>query len=220
MRLCGHVAAVEELARKDDLTLLFSAITSVCPSYNTMWRKTSSDVMLTVARHALSQPVVSYLHNKGCIALCIENMRKIDSDDCKLTLQVTPLQMVDMFVSLFCFLKDSSEFSPILLDDFRANQGYIFLSEFLLKTEKETDPESVEAVRNLVLLVAGLSFCGHSELPPPLAIHTSSLYQMSHFKPPQPENQGSTVRNIHAFQVTFFFNLCLKFSSLILIKVL
>jgi hypothetical protein len=71
IRLCSHVAAVEELARKDDLTLLFSAISTACPAHNAIWRKTASDVLLTVSRHALSQPVISYLHNKGCIAMCI-----------------------------------------------------------------------------------------------------------------------------------------------------
>jgi hypothetical protein len=73
IRLCSYVAAVEELARKDDLTLLFSAISSGCPAHNAIWRKTASDVLLTVSRHALSQPVISYLHGKGCIALCIGN---------------------------------------------------------------------------------------------------------------------------------------------------
>lgn len=38
-----------------------------------------------------------------------------------------------MFVAVFCFLKDSSDVSQLLLDDFRACQGYLFLSEFLLK---------------------------------------------------------------------------------------
>ena len=34
-------------------------------------------------------------------------------------------------------------------------QGYIFLSEFLLRLEaQESEPESSEAIRNLVLLVA------------------------------------------------------------------
>ena len=159
LRLCAHVPAVEELARKDDLTLLFSAISSVCPAHNTMWRKTSSDVLLTVSRHSLSQPVISYLHNKGCISLCIENMQKGAGGD------VTPLEIVEMFVSIFCFLKDSSTVSQTLLDDFRTCQGYIFLSEFLLKLEQDTDPESTESIRNLVLLVASLAFCGHTELP-------------------------------------------------------
>ncbi len=63
VRLCGHVPAVEELARKDDLTLLFSAVTSSCPKHNIVWRKTAADILLTVSRHSLSQPVISYLHS-------------------------------------------------------------------------------------------------------------------------------------------------------------
>ena len=228
LRLCAHVPAVEELARKDDLTLLFSAISSVCPAHNTMWRKTSSDVLLTVSRHSLSQPVISYLHNKGCISLCIENMQKGAGGD------VTPLEIVEMFVSIFCFLKDSSTVSQTLLDDFRTCQGYIFLSEFLLKLEQDTDPESTESIRNLVLLVASLAFCGHTELPAgPEQVRklhskelykrqetqrevlsteiiyepaqaSSSLYQLPDFEMPVPENRGSTVRNLQAFQVGNF----------------
>ena len=175
LRLCAHVPAVEELARKDDLALLFSAISSVCPAHNTMWRKTSSDVLLTVSRHSLSQPVISYLHNKGCISLCIENMQKGAGGD------VTPLEIVEMFVSIFCFLKDSSTVSQTLLDDFRTCQGYIFLSEFLLKLEQDTDPESTESIRNLVLLVASLAFCGHTELPAGpeqvRKLHSKELYE-------------------------------------------
>ena len=34
IRLCAYVPAVEELARKDDLTLLFSAVTSPVPEHN------------------------------------------------------------------------------------------------------------------------------------------------------------------------------------------
>ncbi len=64
LRLCTHLPAVEELARKDDLTLLFSAVTSECPAYNVMWRKTAADILLTISRHSLSQPVISYLHCK------------------------------------------------------------------------------------------------------------------------------------------------------------
>ena len=64
LRLCSHVPAVEELARKDDLTLLFSAVTSACPEHNVMWRKASADILLTISRHSLSQPVISYLHSR------------------------------------------------------------------------------------------------------------------------------------------------------------
>ena len=66
---------------------------------------------------------------------------------------------------------------------------------------QDTDPESNEAIRNLVLLVASLSFCGHTELPPASVAATSSLYQLPDFEMPVPENRGSTVRNLQAFQV-------------------
>ena len=64
LKLCTYQPAVEELARKDDLTLLFSAVTSECPSHNVMWRKTAADILLTISRHSLNQPVVAYLHGK------------------------------------------------------------------------------------------------------------------------------------------------------------
>ena len=195
---------MEELARKDDLNLLFSATSSVCPPHNSVWRKTSSDVLLTISRHSLSQPVISYLHNKGCIALSVENMQKLNSEMNLSSKEVRPLDIVEMFVSLFCFIKDSSVVSPVLLNDFRTCQGYVFLSEFLLNLEKYSDPEALEAVRNLVLLVASLSFCGHTELPLPPALSCSSLYQLPGFSIPDPANNGATVRNIHAFQVAFF----------------
>ena len=39
VRLCSVPAATEELAKKDDLTLLFSALSSWCPQHNLLWRK-------------------------------------------------------------------------------------------------------------------------------------------------------------------------------------
>ena len=125
-----------------------------------------------------------------------------------------PLEIVEVFVTVFCFLKDSSQDSQTLLDDFRTCQGYNFLSEFLLKLEKTLpeDPEKLEekesieaneAMRNLVLLVASLSFCGHAELRSSSIadVASSSLFRLSTFELPEPENRGSTVRNVHAFQV-------------------
>nr|CAD7205076.1 unnamed protein product [Timema douglasi] len=131
VRLCSHTTPAEELARKDDLTLLFSAITSWCPSHNVMWRKSAAEVLMTLSRHGLSQPVVSYIHQKSCVALCIDNMQRVP--------ELSPLEIVEMFVAVFCFLKDSSEVSQTLLDDFRSCQGYLFLSEFLLKGENISD---------------------------------------------------------------------------------
>lgn len=65
VRLCSHRIPAEELARKDDLTLLFSAITSWCPSYNMMWRKSAAEVLMTLSRHGLTPPVVGYIHCKS-----------------------------------------------------------------------------------------------------------------------------------------------------------
>jgi hypothetical protein len=49
------------------------------------------------------------------------------------TTDLKPLEIVEMFVTVFCFIKDSSDQSQTLLEDFRTCQGYLFLSEFLLK---------------------------------------------------------------------------------------
>lgn len=64
VRLCSHRIPSEELARKDDLTLLFSAITSSCPQHNVMWRKSAAEVLMTLSRHGLTPPVVGYIHCK------------------------------------------------------------------------------------------------------------------------------------------------------------
>ncbi|XP_018577977.1 WD repeat and FYVE domain-containing protein 3 [Anoplophora glabripennis] len=192
VRLCSHRIPAEELARKDDLTLLFSAITSWCPPHNIMWRKSAAEVLMTLSRHGLTPPVVGYIHSKSCVSLCIENMKKIP--------ELAPLELVEMFVTVFCFLKDSSEVSSTLLDDFRQAQGYPFLSDFLLKLESEKSNEAQESIRNLVLMVTSLCMCGYIELKPSQA-STGSLFQMQGFILPQPSGRGTSIRNIQAFHV-------------------
>ena len=66
-----------------------------------------------------------FLPAKGCLSLCLENMNKNSN--------ASPLETVEMFVTVFCFLKDSSQSTETLQEDFRTCQGYIFLTEFLLK---------------------------------------------------------------------------------------
>ena len=63
VRLCSHTAPAEELARRDDLTLLFSAITSWCPQHNVPWRKSAAEVLMTLSRHGLTPGVVQYIHS-------------------------------------------------------------------------------------------------------------------------------------------------------------
>lgn len=62
VRLSSYPYPAEELARMDDLTLLFSAITSQCPNNNVMWRKSAAEVLTTLSRHGLTEPVVNYIH--------------------------------------------------------------------------------------------------------------------------------------------------------------
>lgn len=194
VRLCSHPHSSEELARMDDLSLLFSAITSQCPSYNMVWRKSAAEVLTTLSRHGLTDTVVSYIHTKGCVALSIDNMQRSP--------QLSPLEVVEMFVAIFCFLKDSSEVSQILLEDFRMCQGYAFISDFLLKLieEKDQNGETDAAIRNLVFMIASLCMCGFQELQPN-PNSTGSLFKMQGFQMPQTTSRGTSVRNVHAFQV-------------------
>ncbi|GFN82004.1 WD repeat and fyve domain-containing protein 3, partial [Plakobranchus ocellatus] len=192
VRLCNFTSPAEELARKDDLSLLFSAITSWCPAHNTIWRQSAGEVLVTLSRHGLTQQVVNYIHEKGCVRHCIENMQQ--------TQNLSPLEQVEMFVTVFCFLKDSSEVSQLLLDDFRLCQGYVFLSEFLLKLEQDSAEESIQALRNLVLLVGSLTTCGFTEMKPSHS-NTGSLFSMPGFSIPTPSGKGISVRNVQAFQV-------------------
>lgn len=194
VRLCSHSHPAEELARMDDLTLLFSAITSQCPSYNIIWRKSAAEVLTTLSRHGLSEPVVSYIHSKGCVALSIDNMQRSP--------QLTPLEVVEMFVAVFCFLKDSSEVSQTLIDDFRLCQGYNFISDFLLKLveDKEQSVETQGAIRNLVFMIGSLCMCGYHE-PRLNQNPTGTLFQMQGFQMPQATSRHTCVRNVYAFQV-------------------
>lgn len=59
------------------------------------------------------------------MAACIENMQRAQD--------LSPLEIIEIFVSIFCVLKDSSEVAQTLLEDFRSCQGYLFLSDFLLR---------------------------------------------------------------------------------------
>ncbi|KAF0297847.1 WD repeat and FYVE domain-containing protein 3 [Amphibalanus amphitrite] len=176
-RLCTSPCAADELARRDDLSLLFSAMTSSCPAHNVSWRKSASEVLMGLSRSGLSQNTINYIHNNGCVSLCVDNMRAADD--------LPPLETVEMFVSLFCFLKDSADVSQVLLADLRSSQGYIFLGEFLLKLEQDSAPESTDAARNLVLLLASLAMCGHTELQPSQAA-AGTPFKLSGFSVPQP----------------------------------
>ncbi|XP_059970155.1 WD repeat and FYVE domain-containing protein 3 isoform X1 [Mesoplodon densirostris] len=192
VKLCSFVSPAEELAQKDDLQLLFSAITSWCPPYNLPWRKSAGEVLMTISRHGLSVNVVKYIHEKECLSTCVQNMQQ--SDD------LSPLEIVEMFAGLSCFLKDSSDVSQTLLDDFRIWQGYSFLCDLLLRLEQAKEAESKDALKDLVNLITSLTTYGVSELKP-AGITTGAPFLLPGFAVPQPAGKGHSVRNVQAFAV-------------------
>lgn len=56
--------------------------------------------------------------------------------------------------------------------------------------QNSSEGEANEAIRNLVLLVASLSFCGHTEMKVSGNAAATALYQLDAFVMPEPENRG------------------------------
>ncbi|ELW70223.1 WD repeat and FYVE domain-containing protein 3 [Tupaia chinensis] len=122
----------------------------------------------------------------------VQNMQQ--SDD------LSPLEIVEMFAGLSCFLKDSSDVSQTLLDDFRIWQGYNFLCDLLLRLEQAKEAESKDALKDLVNLITSLTTYGVNELKP-AGVTTGAPFLLPGFAVPQPAGKGHSVRNIQAFAV-------------------
>ncbi len=60
---------------------------------------------MLVYRRSLTGEVISFVHNKGCIGFCVRNI--------KLAVDQPPLELVEIFATIFCCLKDSSDFSQV-----------------------------------------------------------------------------------------------------------
>ena len=104
-RICKCVRAAEDIVAQDDLSRLFGIVTMCCAPHNRSWRKTASDVLIAIAHHSLSRQVVDYVNKQGCITMCVRNMHT------SLNRGACALEVVEMFVAISCFLKDSSELS-------------------------------------------------------------------------------------------------------------
>ena len=59
----------------------------------------------TMCRHSLSSEVIHFVHTKGCIGFCIRNIQ--------LSVDQPPLDLVEIFATIFCCLKDSSDMSQV-----------------------------------------------------------------------------------------------------------
>ena len=58
-------------------------------------------------RHSLSNEVLNYVHTKGCVGFCIRNIR--------LSIDQSPLDLVEIFATIFCCLKDSTDISQVCI---------------------------------------------------------------------------------------------------------
>ncbi|XP_058177691.1 WD repeat and FYVE domain-containing protein 3 [Anopheles ziemanni] len=205
LKLCAHPLAAEELIRMDDLTLLFSTVTAQYAPCNTQWRSLAREVLCTIARHGLNENVIEYVHAKGCMALCLDNMQR--------TISFKPLDTVEMLLAIFGFLRQSSRLSQVLLDDFKQCQGYLFLVDFFLKIDQDKklltpDAEhggsvAEESFRKLIPMIVSWCSCGYSQAPPlhPLPDNKKAQLQLQGFRMPHVTSKGTCVRNIYAFQV-------------------
>jgi hypothetical protein len=56
-------SCVDELTRRDDLLLLFNAISSNCHERNKPWRIQASDMLILIGKHTLSS-AIQCIHSK------------------------------------------------------------------------------------------------------------------------------------------------------------
>ncbi|RWS27323.1 PH domain associated with Beige/BEACH domain containing protein-like protein, partial [Leptotrombidium deliense] len=196
-RLCSHQASLHELTRRDDLALLFSAFTSWCAKHNQIWRQTAADVILVMAKsNAIN---CAYIHDKGCMASCIENMSRMNELS---TSTSSASEIVDMLITIINFLMEITNNAPnsasVPLDDFKSSLGYHFLVDLVLKLESSIE-ENMNTVCRVITLVTQFAKVGVSELKPrPLSVN--QLFIMDDFSMPRPTKKQS-IRNLSAFNV-------------------
>ena len=194
-RLCSSHSAMIELTRKDDLALLFNAITSWCPKHNSLWRKTASDVILTMAKN--NNIDGEYLQKKNCIQIFVENMQRMLELGTTGTADI--IEMLNTLIGFFYEMMANSGASSanLLLEDFKSAFGYNFLIDFCLKLE--TSVEELDSLLRLVSLITVFTKVGSRDLKPrPLSVN--HLFIMEEFSMPRPTTKNA-IKNLNAFNV-------------------
>ncbi|CAD5124378.1 unnamed protein product [Dimorphilus gyrociliatus] len=189
-QLATQPSCAEELAKKDDMILLFNTATSWWEdSKNSMWRVAASQVMATLSRHALTLNVINHVQKKSCIKVALKNIQTNQRKS-------RPLNLVEMLITILGFVKDSARLSPLLLEDLRACHGYNVIVDLILACDARRSADEMEesgqAVRTLVMLLASLATCGSVPLRP---AQPETLFQIPNFVMPQPSGKGLTVSN-------------------------
>ena len=60
-KLCNHQVTVKELIRRDDLAMLFDALTCSCEPSHLLWRTGISEILTAITRKWLKKEVVNYI---------------------------------------------------------------------------------------------------------------------------------------------------------------
>lgn len=113
-------------------------------------------------------------------------MRRIQTEN--------PLDLVEMFVTLFCILRDSTTITSILMDDFRSCHGYLFLKDYLLLLGQIDDHSAADACRNMVICVSNFTMVGFIPLRPSRSI--GAPFQDSDFQIPEAAENGMPCNKI------------------------
>lgn len=194
-RLCSSPSALTDLTKKDDLLLLFNAVTSHCPEHNFIWRQTASDVIITMAKHGNVN--VEYLHSKNCIGLFMENVHRI------FELGTTKHRdIILMYATFVHFLYEYTgtvtinSMVQVLLDDFGASFGYQFIVDFALKMEQQTENDA--DISELLQLTQQFTKIGLNIIKPrPLSVN--NVFIIDQFQVPRPSK--NSVKNLKAFNI-------------------
>ncbi|KAK5969779.1 hypothetical protein GCK32_006168 [Trichostrongylus colubriformis] len=181
-RLCSFNYVGEELAKKDDLLLLFIGSSSSLPLENVMWRKTMARILEAMSAKSLTPTVIKYISSKECIRTYLTNLKSP---------KLQPQEVAEMIISLLCVLKDSARQTNQLVENFSQSNGYLAIKDFILKHE-----ECEELIRNILLMLMSVITSGPQEIKPQ---HSSGLVQLPTFNLPNPSGNGLSVRNIQAF---------------------
>ncbi|VDM63087.1 unnamed protein product [Angiostrongylus costaricensis] len=181
-RLCSYNSVTDELAKKDDLKLIFLGTSSPLPPENLQWRKTTARMMEALSSKSLTPAVVKYIVTKECIRTYVSNIKSSN---------LHPKETAEMIICLLCVLKDSSRQTSQLIDDFSHSNGYLAIKDFILRNEN-----NYEIVRNILLMLISVVTNGPNEIKPQ---HSSGLVQLPTFQLPNPSGSGLSVRNIQAF---------------------
>ncbi|CAF5133145.1 unnamed protein product, partial [Rotaria sp. Silwood1] len=177
-RIAMSNSCVDELTRRDDLLLLFNAISSNCPERNKPWRIQASEMLILIGKHSL-QPAIQCIHSARCISQCVENLRRAS---CDLSLMDT----ARVYETLICLLIESASLSSSLMDDFRLAHCYVHMKDVVLRLENEwINDESEKFFAHFITLLGDFTYAGHNELKLPSRPET--IIDIPNFVMPQPK---------------------------------